>query len=69
MALTLAQAALSAVDGPGPAIIDLPEANAALAARLGALGFAPSFATARMWRGAAPVAGSGLQAVATLELG
>lgn len=69
LALALAQDALAAVGGPGPVFIDVPEANAALAARLGALGFVPTFATARMWRGTAPAAGPGLQAVATLELG
>ncbi len=50
-------------------IVDLPEAQAGLAARLQAAGFAMSFATARMYRGPAPVTGPELFAIATMELG
>ncbi|MCA0921160.1 GNAT family N-acetyltransferase [Pseudooceanicola nanhaiensis] len=67
-ALQLVRAALA--DHPAtPVIIDLPEANAALAEALSALGFEATFATARMYRGPAPQAGPMLQAIATMELG
>ncbi|WP_138469628.1 GNAT family N-acetyltransferase [Poseidonocella sp. HB161398] len=50
-------------------IVDLPEAQAGLAARLQAAGFEMTFATARMYRGPAPQTGPGLFAIATMELG
>ena len=53
----------------GPLIIDLPEANTALRRELETAGFDIPFATARMYRGRVPVTGSGLQAIATMELG
>ncbi len=55
----------------GPLIIDLPEANTELRRELDAAGFEIPFATARMYRGRAPVTGPGLglQAIATMELG
>lgn len=68
-ALALAQGAVAALGGAGPVALDLPEANRALAARLLALGFAETFATARMYRGPAPAPGPALQAIATMELG
>ncbi|AOZ69182.1 GNAT family N-acetyltransferase [Rhodobacter xanthinilyticus] len=68
-ALTLAQGAVAALGGAGPVALDLPEANRALAARLLALGFVETFATARMYRGPAPTPGPMLQAIATMELG
>jgi GNAT superfamily N-acetyltransferase len=67
-ALTLiadAAAALSAET----VIIDVPKTNTALIAALSGLGFTETFRTARMYRGAAPVAGPDLHAVGTLELG
>ena len=72
-ALRLARAALAAApegaEGMPEVMIDLPEASADLAAQLQALGFAPTFFTARMYRGPAPQAGTTLQAIATMELG
>lgn len=67
-ALDLIRGALALV-GREEAVVDVPEANAPLRARLAALGFAETFPTARMWRGRAPAAGPGLQAAGTLELG
>jgi predicted N-acetyltransferase YhbS len=51
------------------AVVDVPEANTALAGRLEAAGFGETFRTARMYRGPAPVASALLQGVGTLELG
>ena len=72
-ALRLAHAAMAAAPDGAEAtpevMIDLPEASADLAAQLQTLGFAPTFATARMYRGPAPQAGTNLQAIATMELG
>ena len=67
-ALALARAALDAIGG-SRAIIDVPEDNAALASALRKQGFAETFATARMYRGAPPQTGPALQAIATMELG
>ena len=50
-------------------IIDVPEANTALRAELEAAQFEVPFVTARMYRGAMPETGVGLQAIATMELG
>ena len=49
--------------------IDAAPGNAALAEKLQDLGFKETFATARMYRGAAPVSDGALQAIATMELG
>lgn len=68
-ALRLARAALDGGEGLPEVMIDLPGASADLAAQLQTLGFAPTFATARMYRGPAPQAGTTLQAIATMELG
>ncbi len=53
----------------GPLVIDVPESAPELAALCTRRGFVPSFGTARMYRGEAPTAGSGIYAVTTLELG
>lgn len=50
-------------------IIDVPSENADLCSALQDLGFVETFATARMYRGAAPASGSNRQAIATMELG
>ena len=69
-ALALAKAALARLaTGPTETAIDLPEANSALTSELGALGFANTFTTARMYRGPAPTTGPNLHAIATMELG
>ncbi|MCR9110437.1 MAG: GNAT family N-acetyltransferase [Rhodobacteraceae bacterium] len=49
--------------------IDIPDDAAPFADALKQNGFSQNFSTARMFRGKAPVAGKGLQAVASLELG
>ena len=67
-ALMLARAALGALPAER-AIIDLPASNRALADVLERLGFVETFATARMYRGAAPTASQSLQAISTMELG
>ena len=53
----------------GPLIVDVPEANAELCRALEGAGFEIPFATARMYRGAVPEGGHGLQAITTMELG
>lgn len=53
----------------GPISIDVPDQSTRLADYCKACGLAPTFATARMYRGAAPSPGAHVQAVATLELG
>ncbi|AJE47106.1 GNAT family N-acetyltransferase [Celeribacter indicus] len=50
-------------------MIDIPDSSAGFGRLLRAREFTETFATARMYRGPAPVVGTGLQAVATLELG
>lgn len=67
-ALMLAQAAAGALNARAM-IIDVPDTQPALQSALRAQGFAATFETARMYKGPAPVAGQGLFAVATLELG
>jgi GNAT superfamily N-acetyltransferase len=67
-ALTLFAAALAAV-GSQAAIVDVPDARGDLVQRLTGIGFTETFATARMYRGPAPVAGPTLMAIATMELG
>lgn len=67
-ALALARAAIAEIPSD-IAIIDVPSENAALCAALQALGFAETFATARMYRGLAPRTGANRQAIATMELG
>lgn len=70
-ALALAAAALHALapEGAAPLAIDLPDEAVELAARLAERGFAVTFATARMYRGTAPVLGPTAQAIASMELG
>jgi GNAT superfamily N-acetyltransferase len=70
-ALELASAALHALapEGAAPIAIDLPEPAADLAAQLAARGFAVTFATARMYRRAAPELGPTAHAIASMELG
>ncbi|SNT12822.1 GNAT family N-acetyltransferase [Tropicimonas sediminicola] len=59
-----------AEEAPGePLILDVPREMDALAAHCRAQGMECAFSTARMYRGTAPVTGSGLHTVATLELG
>ncbi|WP_235952957.1 GNAT family N-acetyltransferase [Salipiger sp. PrR002] len=70
--LTVAQALLEAAaahTGEDQVMIDLPAESAALAAHCLAMGMQPVFHTARMYRGPAPLAGRGQNAVGTLELG
>jgi len=67
-ALDLIAAAGRAV-GATRLIVDLPEARRGLAGLLVERGFAPGFTTARMWRGAPPVAGASQMAIASMELG
>lgn len=50
-------------------ILDIPDRSAAFDRLLRQQGFRETFATARMYRGDAPGAGSDLQAIATMELG
>jgi len=55
---------------PGPVALDLPEPNGDAVALAQALGLAPSFETARMWRGEAPHEDIGrVFGVASFELG
>jgi hypothetical protein len=62
--------ALSGLGLPQPVSIDAPEPNGAAVALAGALGLAPAFETARMWRGPAPAEDLDRTfGVATLELG
>jgi hypothetical protein len=67
-AVRLVHAAAAALDEEH-VIVDVAETNQPLIARLAGLGFEATFGTARMYRGHAPVPGSNLQSVATLELG
>lgn len=66
--LRLACAALAVLPSEH-AIIDVPENNLGMIAALEDVGFQRTFATARMFRGPAPRAGSMAQAIATMELG
>ncbi|MCV6591947.1 MAG: GNAT family N-acetyltransferase [Silicimonas sp.] len=50
-------------------ILDVPAASTELTALCEDLGLRPGFATARMYRGAAPPCAGGIYAVASLELG
>ena len=67
-ALVLARAALAVLPADR-VILDLPSSNLALQTALTRLGFAETFATARMYRGPAPRGSATLQAIATMELG
>ena len=67
-AMRLIGAAVAALPASA-AIIDVPSDNQPLIAALAAAGCIETFATARMYRGPAPVAGPGLQAIGTMELG
>ena len=60
---------IASIRSDGPLIIDVPEANTKLRQGLENAAFSMTFATARMYRGAPPVTGSTLQAIATMELG
>jgi GNAT superfamily N-acetyltransferase len=68
MAMALMQAAADHI-GERQVTVDVPEANAALLGQLSHMEFTETFRTARMYRGAAPVAGATLQAIGTMELG
>ena len=61
--------ALAARLGTDLVTVDIPAGNVALLAELSTMGFSETFRTARMYRGAAPVAGAHLQAIGTMELG
>jgi hypothetical protein len=52
-----------------PLSIGLSAANTALRIELEGAGFTEHFVTARMYRGAGPETGTGLQAIATMDLG
>lgn len=67
-AMTLAHAAANELSAQSM-IVDIPGTQPEFQAALRAQGFAPTFETARMYRGPAPDPGNGLFAVATLELG
>ena len=67
-AMALARVAIAEIPSE-VAIIDVPSENAGLCHALQDLGFAETFATARMYRGPAPRFGSNRQAIATMELG
>jgi GNAT superfamily N-acetyltransferase len=70
-----ASAAMALIDAAATLIgerqvtVDVPQANTALLGHLSSLGFAETFRTARMYRGAAPSTASTLQAIGTMELG
>jgi len=66
--LRLARAALDVMPSD-QVIIDVPENNTAMILALEDIGFQAAFATARMYRGPAPLAGLNAQAIATMELG
>ena len=68
LAMRLSQQAAAAL-GETEAILDVPGRAVAFEQALRERGFAESFGTARMYRGAAPETGPALQAVASLELG
>ena len=62
-------AACAEQSGGAQVMIDVPDDARDLAALCADLGLRQVFSTTRMYRGAAPMTGSGLHAVATLELG
>ena len=55
--------------GAARVIVDLPDRQTALIAALRAAGFAPTFETARMYKGMPPATDGTLFAIATMELG
>ena len=67
-ALRLTHAAAASLNAE-TMIVDIPGTQPTFQTTLRAEGFAPTFETARMYRGPAPETGRGLFAVATLELG
>jgi len=67
-ALQLLRQATSTL-GETVVIVDVPDASTGFATHLSELDFSEGFTTARMYRGPRPTQGSGLHAVATLELG
>jgi GNAT superfamily N-acetyltransferase len=67
-ALALVRAAVARLPAE-PAIIDVPEGNAAFRRALEERGFRETFRTARMYRGQPPTAAATLMAIATMELG
>lgn len=67
-ALALARASV-AIGPSSRVIIDVPSGNAPLLSALERMGFAETFATARMYRGPAPAPSGNLQAIGTMELG
>jgi GNAT superfamily N-acetyltransferase len=68
LAWRLLRAGLSAF-ADRPVFIDIPEAQTELAQMLGQHGFAPTFQTARMYRGPAPQGSAQQFAIASMELG
>lgn len=67
-ALILGRAALAELP-PGRTIVDLPDHATGFEALLRAQGLVETFATARMYRGAAPLTSATQHAIATMELG
>lgn len=67
-ALALAAAAARALKA-GQVVIDVPDGQAGFVATLKRAGFAETFGTARMYRGAPPVTSPALFGIATMELG
>jgi GNAT superfamily N-acetyltransferase len=67
-ALDLARASLAGRQG-GPVFLDIPSTGDGFSMLLRTSGFDIVFETARMYRGPAPVVGTALQAIATMELG
>ncbi|QUS35314.1 GNAT family N-acetyltransferase [Falsirhodobacter algicola] len=67
-ALRLASAAADIFPG-SPVLIDICDSNIGLRDLLRERGFAPVFATARMYRGTAPKGTAHMQAIASMELG
>ncbi|KPP91416.1 MAG: Acetyltransferase (GNAT) domain [Rhodobacteraceae bacterium HLUCCA08] len=67
-AVALVEQAAAAIGRTGVSV-DVPQAAGAFADLLRGAGFVETFTTARMYRGTPPMAGPGLQAIATMELG
>ncbi|WP_375688422.1 GNAT family N-acetyltransferase [Pseudooceanicola sp. LIPI14-2-Ac024] len=67
-ALALAGAAAAALEAD-KVIIDVPDSQQGMLARLRGLGFEETFGTARMYRGTPPAGDGTLFAIATMELG